>query len=79
MPWNPEDASRHDSAANSPKKRRQWSDVANRVLSETGDEGRAVREANGVLKKEEISKYKGESHSYSHKRPKRKVVSRYVR
>ena len=29
--------------------------------------------------KADISKFKGESHSYSHKRPVRKVVSRYAR
>ena len=32
-----------------------------------------------LKKREEISKFKGESHDYSHKRPKRKVVSRYAR
>ena len=30
-------------------------------------------------KHDEMAKFKGESHSYSFKRPKRKVVSRYVR
>lgn len=29
--------------------------------------------------KADMAKYKGESHSYSHTRPKRKVVSRYKR
>lgn len=28
-----------------------WADVANRVLKDSGDEGRAVREANGVVEK----------------------------
>lgn len=51
MPWGPEDATRHDKKARSGVAKRQWSDVANSVLSRTGDEGRAVREANAVVKK----------------------------
>jgi uncharacterized protein YdaT len=46
MPWNPEDAERHTKKADSPKRQRMWADIANSVLSETGDEGRAIREAN---------------------------------
>jgi hypothetical protein len=49
-PWTPEDGpTRHTKKANTPKKRRQWSDVANGVLAKTGNEGRAVREANAVV------------------------------
>lgn len=51
MPWNPSDATRHTKKAKSPKAKRQWRDVANSVLKKTGDEGRAVREANGAVKK----------------------------
>ena len=51
MPWSPSDASSKDSKANTPKKRRQWADIANSVLQRTGDEGRAVRSANGVIRK----------------------------
>jgi hypothetical protein len=51
MPWKPSDAKRHDKKAATPKKQRQWSDVADSVLSRTGDEGRAVREANAVIAK----------------------------
>lgn len=51
MPWTPEDVARHNKrAAKSPKRSRQWSDVANSVLAKTGDEGRAEREANGVVR-----------------------------
>ena len=50
MPWVPSDASRHTQQATSPKKQRRWRDVANGVLRATGDEGRAVREANAVIK-----------------------------
>lgn len=50
MPWSPDDGpARHTRKANTPKKRRQWSDVANNVLDRTGDEGRAVRSANAVV------------------------------
>jgi hypothetical protein len=49
MPWNPKDATRHTKKAKSAKGKRQWSDVANSVLKRTGDEGRAVREANAVV------------------------------
>lgn len=78
MPWTPKDASRHDKKAKSPKDQRQWSDVANSVLKSTGDEGRAVREANGVIMRQEIAKYHGKSSDASHKRPKRRIVNRYV-
>jgi hypothetical protein len=50
MPWTAKDAKRHDKKAASGVKARQWSDVANSVLRRTGDEGLAVREANGVIK-----------------------------
>lgn len=50
MPWKPTDAKRHNKKAKSGKKSRQWADVANSVLKRTGDEGLAVREANGVIK-----------------------------
>jgi len=51
MPWNtPEDVARHNKrAAQNPKRTRQWEKVANSVLGRTGDEGRAIREANGVV------------------------------
>ncbi len=51
MPWTPKDAQAKTRKASSPKKRRQWSEVANSVLERTGDEGRAVRTANGVVAK----------------------------
>ncbi len=49
MPWIPSDASKHTKKAKSPKAKRQWSHVADAVLAKTGDEGRAVREANAVI------------------------------
>jgi hypothetical protein len=50
MPWEPKDATRHNHAADTAKRKRQWADVANSVLARTGDEARAVRSANSVLK-----------------------------
>jgi hypothetical protein len=49
MPWKPSDASRKTKKAKSPKAKRQWRDVANGVLAKTGNEGRAIREANAVI------------------------------
>lgn len=51
MPWKPSDAPKKSKKAKSPKDRRQWRDVANGVLKRTGNEGLAIREANGVIKK----------------------------
>ena len=51
MPWKASDAKRHSKKANSAKKSRQWSEVANSVLAATGDEARAVRSANAAVKK----------------------------
>lgn len=55
MPWGPQDASKKTHKANTGKKRRQWAHVANAVLAKTGDEGRAVREANGVIGRHEFN------------------------
>lgn len=49
MPWTDKDAKRHTRKATTAKKKDQWSAVANSVLKKTGDEGKAVRIANGVL------------------------------
>jgi len=52
MPWTPNDGpARHDKKAKSDVAKRQWSDVANSVLKRTGDEGLAIREASGVVKR----------------------------
>lgn len=52
MPWKPSDAHGKTKKANSPKKSRQWSDIANSLYAKGVPEGTAIREANGVLKKE---------------------------
>jgi len=64
LTWKPQDAKRHTKRATTPKKQRQWRDVANSVLASTGDEGRAVREANAVVKRKP-AKVISESHSYN--------------
>lgn len=51
MPWTAKDAKAKTKKACSPKAKRQWANVADRVLAKTGDEGRAVREANAVIKR----------------------------
>jgi uncharacterized protein YdaT len=51
MPWSPKDASAKTGKVKSAKGKRQWAHIANAVLKKTGDEGRAIREANGVAKR----------------------------
>jgi uncharacterized protein YdaT len=52
MPWNPDDAERHTKKADDPKRQRMWAEIANSVLAESGDEGRAIREANAAVAKD---------------------------
>lgn len=60
MPWTPDDGpARHTKKATTPATRKQWSDVANKVLSESGDEGKAVRIANAAVKKHPSHKHFG--------------------
>lgn len=49
MPWTPEDAPRHTHKADTQDLCEVWAEVANKVLAETGDEGRAIRAANAVV------------------------------
>jgi hypothetical protein len=52
MPWKPDDGpARHTKKAKSPVAKKQWSAVANKVLDESGDEGKAVRIANAAVAK----------------------------
>ena len=51
MPWQPEDAPGHTHKADTPHLCSIWSEVANKVLVDTGDEGRAVRTANAAVAK----------------------------
>lgn len=51
MPWKPEDAKHKTKKADTPEKQSLWSRIANQVLKDTGDEARAVREANSAIKR----------------------------
>lgn len=56
MPWKPSDAKRHTKKADTSKKQRQWSDVADSALSRGASEGSAIRQANSVIAKETTKK-----------------------
>lgn len=49
MPWTPDDATSHTKKATTENAKRRWAEIANQVLERTGDEGRAIREANAVI------------------------------
>ena len=62
MPWTASSAKRFSKKAGGNKTTsRQWSAVANDVLDKTGDEGKAIRIASGVVKKRYKSISKGVS------------------
>lgn len=56
MPWTAKDAKAKTKKANTPKKKRQWSDVADSILKRTGDEARAIKGANAVVKRASAKK-----------------------
>lgn len=49
MPWKPEDAPSHTRKADTPRRKRMFSEVANSVLAKTGSDSRAIKEANAVV------------------------------
>jgi uncharacterized protein YdaT len=49
MPWTSKDVPGKTKKAKSAKSKRQWTDVANGVLKKTGDDARAIKEANAVV------------------------------
>lgn len=51
MPWTPKSFAKRHNHGLKGKRARQAADVADSVLARTGDEGLAVREANGVAKR----------------------------
>lgn len=59
MPWSESDASAKTKKANTPKKRRQWKEIANSALERGASEGSAIRQANGVIAKETFGLAKG--------------------
>ncbi len=56
MPWKSSDAKKHTKKADSPKKQRQWADVADSALSRGASEGSAIRQANAVIAKQTTKK-----------------------
>jgi hypothetical protein len=52
MPWTPSDAGRHTHEASTSDLKELWAKVANECLERTGDEGRAIREANAVVSRQ---------------------------
>lgn len=51
MPWKPSAAKKKTKKADTPKRQRQWAHVADSALKRGLPEGTAIREANGVVKK----------------------------
>ena len=49
MPWTTNDAERHSHKATTTTLKELWAKVANEILERTGNEGRAIREANAVV------------------------------
>lgn len=49
MPWTPDEAESHTRKATTQALQELWAQVANEALERTGDEGRAIREANAVV------------------------------
>ena len=47
--WTENDAERHTRKATTSELKELWAKVANESLERTGDEGRAIREANAVV------------------------------
>jgi hypothetical protein len=48
-PWSPLDAVHKTKKAKTPKKKRQWSEVANAALKSGDSEASAIRQANAVV------------------------------
>jgi len=51
MPWKPSDAAGKTKKADTTKEKDVWSRVANKNLKKTGNEARAIKIANAVIRK----------------------------
>ena len=49
MPWTPQDATSHTKMATTETIKRLWAEIANQVLAKSGDEDRAIRQANAIV------------------------------
>lgn len=56
MPYTPDDATRHTKKATTPKLKKTFSTVANKVLIRGGSEASAIRIANAAVKKGKVKK-----------------------
>ena len=56
MPWIPEDAASHTHKATTIELQELWAKVAGERLESTGDQGRAIREANAVVARQASAK-----------------------
>lgn len=54
MPWKYTDAVSHTKKARSSAQKEEWSSVANSVLDKSGDDAKAIRIANYVIKKKHV-------------------------
>jgi hypothetical protein len=57
MPWTPDEAETHTHKATTSELKELWAKVANESLERTGDEGRAIREANAVIARQAEASY----------------------
>ena len=57
MPGTPADAERHTHKAATWELKEFWAKVANECLERTDDEGRAIREANAVVRRQAEADY----------------------
>jgi hypothetical protein len=57
MPWAPDDAERHTHKATTSALKALWAKFANECSERTGDEGRAIREANAVIARQAEASY----------------------
>jgi hypothetical protein len=53
MPWTADDAERHTHKADTRELQELWATIANETLERTGDDARAIREANAVVARQE--------------------------
>ena len=51
MPWSMASAPKHTKKASTPGAKKQWAAVANKVLSSTGSDAKAVKIANAAVSK----------------------------
>ena len=65
MPWTSNDAEKHTHKATTSELKELWAKVANESLERTGDEGRAIREANAVVARQAKATWHRRADNYS--------------